>query len=94
MISLKSKVLVTIILLISAGITANQVYDRYFPDDESRFQWPEKVEIPCQPDSEDYGCENYIQLNSTPVKTVKHPMNEKFGLLNWMGKSHLGMARY
>ena len=84
--SLKSKVLIITILLLSAGIAANQVYDRYFSNEEPRFQWPDKIEIPCQPDSEDYGCENYIQLNSTPVKTVKHPLNEEIWIAELDGK--------
>ena len=84
--SLKSKVFIITILLLSAGIAANQVYDRYFSNEEPRFQWPDKIEIPCQPDSEDYACENYIQLNSTPVKTVKHPLNEEIWIAELDGK--------
>jgi len=83
---LKSRAIIVAIILITTGITAHQVYDRYFSEDESRFQWPEKIETPCQPNTEGFECENYLQLNSTPVKTVTNPSNEEIWIAEIDGK--------
>ena len=86
MIILQGKAIVVLLLLVSAGISAQHVYDTYFVEEEPRFQWPEKVEIPCNPDSLDYDCELYLQVSSTPVKSLLHPIREEVWIAELDGK--------
>lgn len=86
MIIVKNKALIIVLVLLSSSILGYEIYQRYNEDDEPRFQWPDKIEIPCQPTSSDFGCEVYVQLNSTPVKTLLHPDNNEVWIAELDGK--------
>ena len=86
MIIVKNKALIIVLVLLSSSILGYEIYQRYNEDDEPRFQWPDKIEIPCQPTSSDFGCETYVQLNSTPVKTLLHPENNEVWIAELDGK--------
>lgn len=86
MIVLKINALIIILVILFAGISAHQVYERYFADDEPRFEWPEKIETDCQPDVEEFSCDSYLRMSSTPVKTLMHPENNELWIADLDGK--------
>ena len=86
MIVVKNKALIIVLVLLSAGISGYEVYQRYFTEEEPRFQWPDKIDIPCQPTSESFDCDVYLQANSTPVKTLLHPLNDEVWVAELDGK--------
>tara|TARA_B100000963_G_scaffold101427_1_gene87758 strand:- start:145 stop:1362 length:1218 start_codon:yes stop_codon:yes gene_type:complete len=82
----KNKALIIVLVLLSAGISGYEVYQRYFTEEEPRFQWPDKLDIPCQPTSDSFDCDFYLQANSTPVKTLLHPLNDEVWVAELDGK--------
>ncbi len=86
MILVKNKALIIILVLLSGGISGYEVYQRYFVEEEPRFQWPEKIEIPCQPSTDDFGCDMYMKVNSTPVKSLLHPTSNEVWIAELDGK--------
>lgn len=72
----QNKAFILVIVLLSASISGYELYQRYNSEDEPRFQWPEKVDIPCQPNSAEFDCEVYTQVSSTPVKSLQHPSSD------------------
>ena len=86
MVTLKNKAIIIIIVLALSSISGYFIYDKYIREDEKpRFQWPDKVETECQPDNDMYGCDVYIQMESTPIKTLNHPLNNEIWISNLDG---------
>ena len=74
-------------IIFSASLSAYLIYENYFAeDDEPRFQWPEMIEIECEPDSSMYGCELYAKVSSTPVNTLLHPSDGSIWIAELDGK--------
>ncbi len=72
----QNKAFILVIVLLSASVSGYELYQRYNAEDEPRFQWPERVEIPCQPNSAEFDCVVYTQVSSTPVKSLQHPSDD------------------
>ena len=72
-----NKAFIIVVVLLSASVSGYELYQRYNAEEEPRFQWPDKVDIPCNPDSTEFDCEVYAQVSSTPVKSLQHPTNNE-----------------
>ena len=72
-----NKAFIIVVVLLSASVSGYELYQRYNAEEEPRFQWPDKVDIPCNPDSAEFDCEVYAQVSSTPVKSLQHPTNNE-----------------
>ena len=86
MVFLKIKALTICVILAFAGLSSYYIYDKYIREDEKpRFQWPEKENIECQPNNENYGCSLYVTMESTPTKSLKHPIKNEVWISNLDG---------
>ena len=92
MIIVKNKALIIVLVLLSSSILGYEIYQRYNEDDEPRVSSGLiKLKFLVNQHQSDFGCETYVQPNSTPVKTLYILKIMRFGLQNWMVKYQLGL---